>query len=353
MVPPTVSTVSAGEPSLSAARRGRKSTQQPLLVVGGLAAAIIVLGAIACGVLGRTPKTQDEEVATATTDPSTTDASAIGDAEADPGGEADPTVEEPIGKQAAVARKPTLPRIARWVDASSKKGILRAASTMVRFHVVNVWLDSSEPASPTLTVEVNVTNSSSSESLDFQGWTAAWGGSGKNAVVLVDDKGDPLALASTATRAGGGRLTARRLRPGESATELLVFEKPGSDYEHLRLVLPYAAIGRTGHIGFEIPGVMVKDRPPEAEEPDAIVLQPAEGRKLDMTDAPSQSGEPESIEALRESIGGGISDDGQSTLDANFGMPPSDTPGKPDGPTGGLRRAVEGADQMEEGLQKE
>jgi len=363
LAPPPVPAVPAGEPSRAAARVGRKSKNQQYVVVGGLAVAFIALAGIVVGVLGRSPGTQSDkhDVAPSTADSSTTDAAAIGDAEADPNAEADPIVVEPVAKQAAADRKPVLPRIDRWLDASRKKGILRAATTMVRFQVVSAWLDPSDTAPENLTVEVNVTNASSSGSLDFRGWTAARDKISKDTVVLVDDKGDPLTLASVASRAGGPRRSSRRLGPGESVTELLVFDKPSSDYQHLRLALPYAAIGRTGYIGFEIPRVMVMDRPPEAEKPQPVARQPAIAepipvagdQEFDMTGAPSQSGQSETIDALREAIRGDMTEDGQSAPDAMSGSPPSSTPGKPDGPIDGLRRAVDGADTMGEDLQNE
>ena len=360
-VAPAAAAVPSSEPSETIPRGRRKSKQQQYLIAGGLAAVLIVLGGVAIAVLGRSPGEEpgDDEVASSNDPQAKTDVPAPEDVEADPDAETDPDIKEPAGKTPSVKKAAASPSITEWLDASRKQRIFRIASNhMVRFHVVNVWLDSSQPGSPTLTVEVALTNASSKETLDYRSWTTARQGAIDTTVFLVDDKGKRLTASSSPGQPGATVPASRRLESQESANERLVFDAPTAEYQFLRLALPYAAIGRTGHVGFEIPRVMVKDRPPDSEDPVAevqapVVTKPAPDptvAKPDMADPSPPSGDQFTIDQLRDSIKGSFSDSEETN--PKPGAPPSKTSGQPK-PFDGPRLKVERDDRMEEGPKKE
>lgn len=346
--------VPAKDQTETIARIRKKSKQQQYLVVGGLAVVLVVLGAIVVIALNRSPGTQSEKdrVAQSTTDDTETSAPAA-DVEADPNPEMDPVVDEPAHKQADGEKPVILPAIKRWLDASTQKGILRISDSMIRFHVVNVWLDSDESGSQTLTVEVTLTNGSTSESLDFRGWTLAAGDTIDDAVVLADDKDRRLSPSSTSGQAVKPRSAARRLKPKESAKDQLVFESPTGEYKQLRLYLPYAAIGRTGHIGFEIPRVMIKDSPPGSEEPVATVPGPAVAKpvtiapvpKPEIVTKPPKPDDPFSMDVLRDSIKESMADGEEPNSESDPTAP--GTPEQPK-PIDGSGPTLEGDNQMME-----
>jgi len=361
-VAPAAAAVPSSEPSETIPRGRRKSKQQQYLIAGGLAAMLIVLGGVAIAVLGRSPGNESDngEVASSNDPQAKTDVPAPENVEADPDAETDPDIKEPAGRTPSIKKAAAMPSISRWLDASRKRGIMSIESTTVRFQVVNAWLDSSQPGSPTLTIEVTLTNASSNESLDYRRWTSAGQGAVDTAVWLVDDKSRRLTASSSPKQPGGTVSASRRLKSQESVTELLVFNAPTAEYEFLRLILPYAAIGRTGEIGFEIPRVMVKDRPPDAEEPVAevpapVVAKPAPDPTVAKPDAGDQmppSGDQFTIDQLRDSIKGSFSDGEETNPKPKSGEPPSTTPGKPK-PFDGPRLKVERDDRMEEGPEKE
>ena len=356
-VAPAAAAVPSSEPSETIPRGRRKSKQQQYLIAGGLAAVLIVLGGVAIAVLGRSPGEEpgDDEVASSNDPQAKTDVPAPEDVEADPDAETDPDIKAPAGKTPSIKKAAALPSIRKWHDARNP-GTLRSA--MVRFHVVNAWLNPSQPGSRTLTVEMTVTNLSSKEPLDYRSWSAAGQSAVDTAVFLVDDKGKRLTASSSPRRPEGAVPTSRRLKSQESVTELLVFEAPAAEYEFLRLRLPYAAIGRPGHMGFEIPRVMVKDRPPDSEEPVAempapVVTKPAPDptvAKPAVVDQMPPSGEQFTIDQLQESIKESLSD-GEETK-PKPSAPPSKTSGQPK-PFDGPRLKVERDDRMEEGPKKE
>lgn len=352
------------DPTETIAHARKKSKQQQYLIAGGLGAALIVLGIVAVVALSGPAKTESEEQEVAKSKPDQTEPDVPAeDIEADPNPETDPPVEEPVRKMADAKKSAALPAISRWLDASRKQGILRFSDSMIKFHVVNVWLDSSDSGARTLTVELTLTNGSSSESLDFRGWTLAEGAKTGDGVVLADDKKNRLAPSSTTGRSQTPRSTSRRLKPKESVRDQLVFEAPAGNYEQLRLYLPYAAIGRTGHMGFEIPAVMIQDRPPGEEESVAADTEPAvmepdtevaapKPEVVIKPPAPPKSDDPFSIDVLRNSIEESMSDGEEPKPEPESRPFPSDTPGQPD-TMDGSEAAGDLDGQMEERTEEE
>jgi len=223
---------------------------------------------------------------------------------------------------------------------------------MIRFHVVNAWLDQAESDASTLTIEITVTNGSSSESLDFRGWALDEGTKIDNAVVLADDEGGRLSPSSTSGQAVSTRSAARRLNPKESATEQLVFEAPAGESGDLRLALPYAAIGRTGYIGFLVPRVMIMDRPPGAEADAGEARSGDVVTKPDATDQPPESDDPFSMDVLRNSIQDSMEDGVGTELKPESAPLPSGTTA-PSDTIEGVPLTIDGDDQTKEPLVEE
>ncbi len=330
------------DPAETIAHARKKSKQQQYLIAGGLGAALIILGIAGVWALNRSPKTESEEQEIAQSKPDQTKPVVPAeDIEADPNPETDPPVKEPVRQVADAKKSAALPAISRWLDASRKQGVLRFSDSMIKFHVVNVWLDSSDSGARTVTVELTLTNGSSSESLDFRGWSLAEGAKMDDAVVLADDKDNRLSASSAPGRSVRPGSASRRLKPKESVKDQLIFEAPTGEYEQLRLRLPYAAIGRTGYMGFEIPAVMIQDRPPGEEEPVAADAKP-DIMEPDTDDAapkpeiaikppaPPKSDDPFSIDVLRNSIEESMSDGEEPKPDTDSKPFPSDTPEQPD-----------------------
>jgi hypothetical protein len=196
-----------------------------------------------------------------------------------------------------------------------------------------------------LNVEVEMANLSSTESLDFRGWSADSSAAADSRVVLVDDAGRPLQPASSPSTRDRSGTMARRLRPAERHIEQLVFVLPERESAYYRLALPYAAIGHSGYLGFEIPRQMIKDQPPE---PDDVAAAPAASQPEPAAAEPSlpRTDEPETIDQLREAIKESVGDP-----DAEAASPP---PGRLQRETtqpetvSDLRRAIESDAQDDE-----
>ena len=128
----------------------------------------------------------------------------------------------------------------------------------------NAWLDTEDGKPSVLNVEIEITNISPKDPLDFSGWRPGEQPQAKLRAVMADDK-DTLLKAAPQRAAASRRAARRRIAPGESETEQLSFLLPNRDSKQYRLALPLAALGQTGYLGFELPGEMIEDRPPGVE----------------------------------------------------------------------------------------
>ncbi|MBL7043119.1 MAG: protein kinase [Pirellulaceae bacterium] len=208
-------------------------------------------------------------------------------------------------KPAVVERVYVRPSSSRWLDASKTSEILGLDSIRARFRVANVWLDSRQPASRILTIEVTLTNLSL-DPLKYVNWSTSDHDIVENNALLFDDRDErlipPPLVAPT-------RMVVMHLQPKEEATQRLVFPAPAADFEFLRLVLPYGVVGRRGRVEFLIPLAMIKDGPPNADRPpveaeestgssakNAAGATPGRSTKLPPND------DPFTIDRLRESI---------------------------------------------------
>lgn len=115
-------------------------------------------------------------------------------------------------------------------------------------------------------VEVRVTNPEQSGApLNYLSWNQTPAKAGSPPVVLVDSDKHPLPLVPKARFSDPARRDAPlRLAPGQGVTDLLVFEAPAGEFEHLRLALRLSAMGQGDrYLGFEVPREMVAESRPE------------------------------------------------------------------------------------------
>jgi hypothetical protein len=115
-------------------------------------------------------------------------------------------------------------------------------------------------------VEVRVTNPEQSGApLNYLSWNQTPAKAGSPSVVLVDSDKQPLPFVPKAKFSDPARRDAPlRLAPGQGVTDLLVFEAPAGEFEHLRLALRLSAMGQGDrYLGFEVPREMVAESRPE------------------------------------------------------------------------------------------
>lgn len=297
----------------SVAHKRRDSRQKSRQLAGGLMAALVLLIVIAGVVMSRSPgKKSSERSGTATASADRESAEPDSDPEVDPSPIiqdstrpdkiADPPQATPVPKpqSAAVPRPNPLPAVGKWLDATRQKGGLR---NIVGLGVEKAWLDQADGKPAVLNVEVKITNRSGEEPLEFSSWRSDSQPLSESQATMIDDA-DTTLPAAPARPAAGRRAARRRIAPGESVTEQLSFVFPERDSKLFRLVLPYAALGQTGYLGFEVPRQMIKEG--ELDTQEATAARPPEPQPETLTPVKeavqAKPGEPETIKDLRSEI---------------------------------------------------
>lgn len=107
-----------------------------------------------------------------------------------------------------------------------------------------------EQGPTTLAVGVRAINVGAARRIPYTGWNTA---AAKDRPLLVDDQ-------TTWCRQLPSAAMARKIAPGSSVDELLVFEIPSVEARFWRLTLPLAALGGKGNIQFEIPRQTAAER---------------------------------------------------------------------------------------------
>ncbi len=290
-------------------RKTRRSRKKSQMLVGGLGAALLLLIVVAVIVMNSGPGKKPDEKSARSVAPSKAasgdpeiDTGSVVAANAEPADIADPVQPLAPDTTAAVpaAKAAMLPEVSRWLEATRQKGGIK---DVVRLSVGNVWLDTADGKAAILNVEIQISNLSPDDPLDFSGWRPELQPQKDLHAVMADDAQTVLAAAPSRA-AAKRRVARRRIAPGQSETEQLSFVMPDSDSKQFRLALPYAALGQTGYLGFELPRQMIKDQPPGAEkqapkEPAKVAsetLLPAAGA------IKPEPGEPETIGDLRKEI---------------------------------------------------
>lgn len=235
----------------------------------------------------------------------------------DPDTIADPPQAAPTSVKEEVAEAKTkanpLPAVGKWLDATRQKGGLRDVAGI---GVAKAWLEGPDGKPTVLNVEVQITNRSRDEPLEFSGWRPDNQPQAESRACLYDEAGVALRTAperkTPASPASVRRAARRWINPGESTTEQLAFVFPGNESKLFRLALPYAAIGQTGYLGFELPRQMIKQGTPDAKKAaEPKTAQPAAepaSEPASETLLPAgemvkpKPGEPETIRDLKSEI---------------------------------------------------
>jgi hypothetical protein len=265
---PTAGTARATSFEEAISRRRHASRKKSQMLVGGLGTAMLLLIVVVAIVMNRSPGNESGRTTAlskgASGDPEI-ETGGITAANAEPADPADPVPPIALDSKAAVpeAKLATLPDVSRWLEATRQKGGIK---NVVRLGVGNAWLDSVDGKPKILNVEIEITNLSPDTPLDFAGWRPEVQPQTDWRAVMADDA-QALLAAAPPRGAANRRAARRRIAPGQSEIEQLSFLLPDGDAQQFRLALPYAALGQMGHLGFELPRQMIKDKPPGAEEP--------------------------------------------------------------------------------------
>jgi hypothetical protein len=299
---PSAALVVISDPESPAKREPRwnkrhASKRKTKLVVGGLSAALLVLVTAALFLLGRSPTGRDDVGDLAETDPRSP-------APLDP--ETDPLTvaasDARVGQRPEAGIQKPLPKVARWLNAGTQK---RGVGDRMRLHVPAVWWAGDPETSPTLVVEVEITNISATQPLEYSGWTGDLAtGQGEAALLLVASDEHPIPASSSRDSADGSS-DPQRLAPQQRAVRRLHFrltQTPGNEYCHL--ILPYAAWGLPGYVGFEIPIETIQKTPPEVVMDATSETTTTESSVQSLSERPAGGsvGEPETIDDLRMQI---------------------------------------------------
>lgn len=163
---------------------------------------------------------------------------------------------EPTPAQLAKIQANQTKAIRTWRKADTKGGL----KGLIGFEVKNVtWANASQGV---LRVELAITNSGN-QPVTF----ASWNSRGKTGAWLVDDKLQPIAAVTGSTHTAF-------IAPQQSIVETLEFTTGSTAHNELRLVLPYAAVERTGQWGYILDGATLRGEK-EAQPPVQVAKTPA------------------------------------------------------------------------------
>jgi hypothetical protein len=114
-----------------------------------------------------------------------------------------------------------------------------------------------------LRLKLSIENTSSTNPLEYTAWSTSPTGDSEVRAIAADDQDTLLTPLPAADRS---QASSWRIQPGDKAESELAFGLPRDEFEFVRLVLPYAAIGEQGYMGFEIPVSMIEDAARAAQE---------------------------------------------------------------------------------------
>ncbi len=255
------------------AKRGRRKSQQLYIVVGALIGLTLILGGVAMIVIMKGPPRDKVDVPVTSIAPSVNEDVGAGSAESDPYAGTTPSQDAPAAKRSTVS----FPTLGRWLDASRQKGGLRGVA---KLGVSDAWMEKTAADVRVLNIDVKITNLAPDKSLNFRGWSGGGTSAVDTRALLADDQGGLLKQLPAQEGA-----TVRRIKSDQSHTARLRFSLADSTSSSFRLALPYAAIGHTGHLGFEIPILMIQTHPPGDDAPDDAAT--ASGAKGDVQATPA------------------------------------------------------------------
>lgn len=238
-----------------------------LLAITGVAATVALTGGSNDQVASQVAKKSlEEEVAETGTDEAGTPKDAAqtkadadtNDADgASPSDTPPPTADKPKGARKAASSgdvAAAIKAVSRWIDMSRMSAV---TSPSMKLQVTGTWFEGSDPAgadSQRLFIELRVTNVQAEAPLNYVPWNGDGAGGGKTVALLATEDGRPCSFVSLAQASDSARQKSPvRLKPGQSLTDVVVFDVAGVESETLQLLLPTAAIGQAGrYLGFKI-----------------------------------------------------------------------------------------------------
>ncbi len=112
-----------------------------------------------------------------------------------------------------------------------------------------------------LAITLKVSNSGENRIIQYNSWRGADFSFARNRATLTDNFGNTYERSQfDAVREVAGHTKSASLHPGESVTDVLVFERPLANVEHLKLELPGRNIGGEGMLRIRIPQNMIDYR---------------------------------------------------------------------------------------------
>lgn len=158
-----------------------------------------------------------------------------------------------------------------WRDTSSVKSV---TSDNVKMMITATWFggesaestaepadagaEEPKPAKSTgkpryVYVEVRLENTKGPGIVGYKSWNGAGKKPEETTAILLDSEGRVCPPVSREQVPDAGRRQTEDLPLGKAITDVLVFEAPAGDFDYVRVGLPYAALGRNGALGFQIP----------------------------------------------------------------------------------------------------
>ena len=188
----------------------------------------------------------------------------------------------------------------KWLDATRQKGGLRE---LVGIGVGKAWLDKVAGKPAVLNVEVQLTNRSLDETLEFSGWRPDNQPQSESQATMIDDAGvvllaAPVRPAAGRRRRGGGSL--RKNPPRSSCASCFPIRSQSISAWRC----PTRPWDRRDTWDFELPRQMIKEGDPDAKEkaaPEAAEPKPETLLPARET-VKSMPGEPETVRDLRSEI---------------------------------------------------
>jgi hypothetical protein len=159
--------------------------------------------------------------------------------------------------EAGLARR--LSQIASWIHA--EQGAWESPGR-TRLELADVWTEAGQSAEEgrysKVLFQIRLANLDGRKTRQYNSWNLV----NREGTLLLDASNRSCPLVSLAEDARVERKLRMNVAPGTSVTDVLVFRIPEDFGDELRLVLPLAAAGEAGYVGFLIDRDQLKERPP-------------------------------------------------------------------------------------------
>ena len=166
---------------------------------------------------------------------------------------------EPVAAEAGDAEEREEPEAEDWIPSSQAallgdSEITIDAVAVGGVSITDMFGDEGLSTNPQLTIEVTVVNRSQGKKIEYKSWRGQDFSFGRDYASLTDSFENAYKRVGfgTGSYPTGGVQTSESIYPGDSVTDILVFEKPVDSVELLILELPAGNIGEKGVIRFGI-----------------------------------------------------------------------------------------------------